>query len=186
MYRLKVLWATVCAVTLSIALATGAAGADDKKSKGDNVAGAQALFDRLKNLQGEWVAAKPGAEFKKDQPVVIYRLTAGGSALAETIMPGTNHEMLSVYHRDGDQLLMTHYCCMGNQPRMKAKAGKERDEIVLEFVGGTNLNPETDSHVHSGVIRIVDNDHLRSEWSFYIDGKPGDKQEFELVRKKIN
>ena len=34
--------------------------------------------------------------------------------------PGQPMEMLSIYHQDKGDLLMTHYCILGNQPKMKA------------------------------------------------------------------
>ena len=56
------------------------------------------------------------AEPRRDRRLV--RTTGGGSAVTETLFPGTAHEMMSVYHMDGDDLVLTHYCAGGNQPRM--------------------------------------------------------------------
>ncbi|MCK7511304.1 MAG: hypothetical protein MZV70_49445 [Desulfobacterales bacterium] len=50
---------------------------------------------------------------------VTYRITANGSVVLETLFPGTDHEMLTLYHLDNDRLGLTHYCAMGNQPRME-------------------------------------------------------------------
>jgi hypothetical protein len=59
-------------------------------------------------------------------------------------------EMLSVYHLDRDRLLMTHYCALGNQPRMKLNPRKSTaTELAFDFDGGTNLNPHRDAHMHS-------------------------------------
>ena len=63
-------------------------------------------------------ARKKETEHKGEESVV-YKLTGAGSALVETQFPGTGHEMVSVYHLDGDDLRMTHYCAAGNQPRVK-------------------------------------------------------------------
>jgi hypothetical protein len=184
MFRSKLLWSLALASTLGIAARSLGDGESKKKPASNAESSAEAIFDRLKGLEGEWEAASSSDQVTRGQVVSRYRLTGGGTALAETIFPGTPMEMLSVYHRDGRQLVMTHYCCMGNQPRMQARAGKNKDEVVFEFAGGTNLDPDRDSHIHGGVIRFVDNDHLQCQWEFYIDGKPGDKHTFDLVRKK--
>src|SRR5207248_2830323 len=126
----------------------------------------------------------PTAIVPKGQVALRFRLTGGGSALAETSFPGSPMEMLSVYHRDGAQLVLTHYCCAGNQPRMRAKLGTDPSEIVFEFIGGTNLNPEKDGHIHGGRLRFQDADHLHAEWDFYKDGKLANTHGFDLVRKK--
>jgi hypothetical protein len=105
-------------------------------------------FASLKRLQGEW----RGPAMQKGMPPShsIYRVTAGGSAVQETIFPGTKMEMLSVYHMDKGNLLMTHYCMLGNQPRMKLNTRKSTaTELVFDFDGGTNLNPRRDMHMHS-------------------------------------
>jgi hypothetical protein len=105
-------------------------------------------FASLKKLQGEW----RGPAMQKGMPPghSIYRVTAGGSAVEETIFPGTKMEMLSVYHMDRGRLLMIHYCALGNQPRMKLNTRKSTaSELVFDFDGGTNLNPHRDAHMHS-------------------------------------
>jgi hypothetical protein len=141
------------------------------------------MFERLKSLAGEWEMV--GAEEEeKGKTVVSYRVTAGGSAVIELIFPGSEMEMVSVYHRDGKDLVMTHYCMVGNQPRMRAKAVDDPNRLVFEFVGGTNLNPAKDAHIHGGVIQLIDAERIRSEWEYYSGGKMVEKHAFELARKK--
>src|SRR5262245_11849358 len=140
------------------------------------------MFDRIKSLAGEWEPSS-AEEAEKGKTVVSYRVTAGGSAVLEVIFPGTEMEMVSVYHRDGKDLVMTHYCMMGNQPKMRAKPGDDANRLVFEFNGGTNLNPAKDPHIHGGVIQLIDHDHIRSEWEYYSGGKLGEKHSFELARK---
>ena len=109
----------------------------------------------LKKLQGEW----RGPAMAKGMPPAhsIYRVTAGGSAVEETIFPGTKMEMLSVYHMDGGNLLMTHYCALGNQPRVKLNLRKSTaSELVFDFAGGTNLNVHRDMHMHSLTLTLPD------------------------------
>jgi hypothetical protein len=158
--------------------------ADDATKTDKKTKDVQANFERLKKLVGEWEVVNPKDEASKGKVALQYRLTAGGSAVIETIFPGSDMEMVSVYHRDGDQLVLTHYCCAGNQPRMRAKIGDNKDELIFEFTGGSNLDPAKDGHIHNGRIRFVDADHLQSEWEFYADGKAAHKHSFDLVRKK--
>ena len=73
--------------------------------------------DRLKTLAGEWRGTM-GQRGKGEETTVTYRLIANNSALAETLFPGTPHEMITVYHLDSDKLLLTHYCTAGNQPTL--------------------------------------------------------------------
>jgi len=144
----------------------------------------QASFERLKKLVGEWQQVDPKDDASKGKVMLRYRLTGGGTAVAETIFPDSDMEMLSVYYADGDKLVLTHYCCAGNQPRMAAKPGADKDELIFEFTGGSNLDAAKDGHIHNGKIRFVDADHLQSEWEFYTDGKPAAKHSFDLVRNK--
>jgi hypothetical protein len=79
--------------------------------------------------------------------------------------------MLTVYHLDGDRLLLTHYCMAGNQPRMRAAAfNPESGELEFQFVDATNLAAGA-GHMHNAKLRLVDNNHLATEWQFYENGQ---------------
>jgi hypothetical protein len=124
---------------------------------------------------------KPTAEV-----VSIVKVTAGGSAVHETLFPGQPHEMVSVYYRDGTDLIMTHYCVLGNQPRMKADPKSATNQIHFQFAGGSNLNPAKDKHMHEGTITFVDADHIEYEGVAWEAGKPTKCScgKMKLVRKK--
>src|SRR5262245_17392727 len=64
-------------------------------------------FEKFKQLAGEWQGTGDGAHGKDMK--VKYQVTSGGSAVVETVFPGTDHEMVTVIHPDGDDLLLTHY-----------------------------------------------------------------------------
>jgi hypothetical protein len=138
---------------------------------------------QLVALAGEWVAAEDNPMVKAGQLAARYEVTAGGSAVVETIFPGSPHEMVTVYHRDGEDLVLTHYC-LGNQPRMRAKApapGARRFEFT--FDGGSNIRPESDRHMHSAWLELLSADELRSQWTELDGGKPAFVASMHLRRK---
>ncbi|QDV38783.1 hypothetical protein [Tautonia plasticadhaerens] len=139
---------------------------------------APAAFDLLKSLVGTWEQRDGENSF-----VITYRLTANDSAVVETYGPGTEYEMLSVYHLDGDQLRMTHYCAAGNQPRVILDQDASSPEaLVFAFDGGSNLDPAKDMHMHEGRLLLHDADHYTGEWTGYLDGKPSGTHAFEMTR----
>lgn len=145
--------------------------------------GSAAALERLKTLAGEWIDVD-GSTGQQGQVVVTYRVTGAGSAVVETLFPGLPMEMTTVYHRDGDDLVLTHFCAAGNQPRMRARkpAG---DTLVFEFDGGTNLDPAKDGHMHSGTLRFVGPDRVDTEWQGWQNGSPEGAHlaKFHLARK---
>jgi hypothetical protein len=169
-------------VAVLLAWANGPAVADDNKHHGKENAKHPA-FERFKLLAGEWVGKGKG----KDHPQEIhvkYKVTAGGSAVVETIFPGTEHEMITVIHPDGADLLLTHYCMLGNQPHMKAPGKANGNKIEFKFVRATNLKSTNDMYMHDVTFTFVDKDALRTEWTHFKDGKASGKGVFELKRKK--
>ena len=124
MMNRAVAWASgVAMVVASAALPVAAhEGHDAEASAALEPAKVAHVFDRMKLLAGEWVAAEDGPMFKRGALVSRYVLTGGGTALVDTLFPGAPHEMTTVYHRDGADLALTHYCAGGNQPRMRASA----------------------------------------------------------------
>ena len=143
----------------------------------------KAAFERLKGLTGEWAGTVTSKEGPPAQ--VRYELISGKSAVMETLFPGTDHEMRSIYHMDGSDLVMTHYCAMGNQPRMKLEvAASTLSELVFKFTGGSNLDPARDAHVHDGKIMLRSADQLEAEWAVYQGGAPSGSNRFFLSRRK--
>lgn len=140
-------------------------------------------LDRMKQLEGEWTGE--GTHGTEKMPVTVtYHVTAAGSAVMETLFPGTPHEMVTMYTLDGGKLVLTHYCAMGNQPRMKLRAGGSPDELVFEFAGGPGIDPGKDAHMHDALLRFTDAGHLHAEWTSWMKGKPGEKATFDLTRKQ--
>jgi hypothetical protein len=95
-----------------------------------------------------------------DQVVSIIKVTAGSSVVHEILFPGQPHEMISIYTADGPDLILTHYCVLGNQPRMKAELNSQPNQIVCRFLGGSNLNPAKDRHMHEATLPIVSDDRI--------------------------
>jgi len=161
--------------------ALGAAAVTTLAAAQDARPGASA-FDRFKALTGEWIDVE-GAAGPKDAVLATYRLTGGGSAVVETLFPGTQHEMTTIYHRDGNDMVLTHYCAGGNQPRMRART-VNGNTVVFEFDGGTNFDPARDSHMHNATIEFLSKDEIRAEWRSWDKGQPAPHNpRFRLRRK---
>ena len=138
-------------------------------------------LDPIKKLAGDWIELKDGKP--TGNVIATYRVTAGGSAVEEVLFAGTPHEMVTVYHLDGDDLVLTHYCVTGNQPRMKAEKQTDPARLVFNCVGGTNMKSENDGHMHHATLVFKDENHLQSEWLEYKDGKQVMVAALDLARK---
>ena len=167
--------ATLTALVLSSGLALSAA----PPARGVT---SSAALDRFKALAGDWVSAEDGPMSKKGDLTARYAVTAGGSAVVETVFPGSPHEMVTVYHADGPDVVLTHYCVEGNQPSMRARnATGARLEFVFE--GGGRIDPKHDRHMHSATLEFVGADEIRSEWTELAEGKPVLVARSHLVRQ---
>ena len=89
--------------------------------------------------------------------------------------------MITMFHMDGDRLLMTHYCGAGNQPRMKVISADAKS-VSFEFFDGTNIGPG-DGHMQHVTFTEPDADHHVEEWTFLDHGKEM-KEVFTLARAK--
>ena len=164
---------------IALAAAFTAARAEDKKE-----ADAGARFEQFKQLAGDWVGTASGHGPAEKEVHVQYKVTAGGSAVVETEFPGTDHEMVTVITQDGADLVLTHYCMLGNQPRMKADAKDAADKIPFQFVSVGNANADKDMFMHDVTYTFVDKDTLKAEWTHCHDGKVGGAVVIELKRTK--
>jgi hypothetical protein len=139
---------------------------------------AQKSFDQLKSLAGSW----EGKSSEGEPVEVSYRMTAGGSALMSEIT-GHGEDMISMINFDGpNRLLLTHYCAVGNQPRMQAAASADGKTITFNFVDATNLDGAQAGHMDHVVIAMLGPDHHIEDWNFVDHGKQM-KRVFDLTRK---
>ena len=170
-----------CVLMVSLVSATAFAHPPKKAGEAPCVPEAPAkasLFDKLKPLAGTWLGTDGKVKVES-------RLTSAGSVLLETMMPGTPHEMVNAYHLDGDAVVVTHYCAMGNQPRMAASAEKAPGVVVFTLRDATNVDVKTGEYMGQLTLTIRDADHVVQEWQSFKAGKAeGEITRIELARKK--
>jgi hypothetical protein len=130
---------------------------------------AQAAFEKLKALAGVWKAV--GSDYK-----ITFEVASAGSIVIER-----EGDMVSVYHLDGDTLMMTHYCDLGNQPRLRATNFTSSNALTFDFVDITNLKVGQ-GHIDGLTTQWLDNGNIKEIWtSKNADGSP-DSITFELAR----
>jgi hypothetical protein len=143
---------------------------------------AAATLDRIKKLEGTWTTspASPGAPAMS----VVFKPTSGGSAVIETMFPGSDHEMINLFTADGDKVLLTHYCMLGQQPRMRQTASSDDKTMKFEFVDGGNIKSRDEGHMDA-VALTIDGDKLTEDWTFYADGKAVEHKVFEYQKQAV-
>ena len=147
-----------------------------------SITGSEA-YQRMVKFAGEWTGKTQTPD--GSSATVVYKVTSAGKTVMETLFPGTDHEMVSMYHMDGSALVMTHYCAAGNQPHLRLNESKSTPtEFVFDFAGGTNLDPARDSHIHGLVLRIKSDSQLEAEWTSYKDGKKSEGLLYLITRKR--
>lgn len=136
----------------------------------------KATFEKMKSLSGTWKAT-----FHGNETTVKYRVTSAGSAVEETMDPGSDHEMVTMYFLDGDTLMLTHYCAMGNQPRLKLVPTADDKTASFHFAGGSNISANT-PHMHALKIKFLNASTVAEEWTAFANGKATPPVAFELHR----
>lgn len=154
------------AMCLMLVLATAAAFAQSD---------AQKSLDKLKSMAGTW----EGKMSDGQSATVTYSVVSGGT----TVMADATHEsMVTMFSVDGNRLLMTHYCAMGNQPRMAASLSPDGKTLEFTFVDATNLASPQAGHMHHAVFNFIDPSHYTEDWTFTQDGQ-SKTEHFDLHRK---
>ncbi len=137
-------------------------------------------FDRVKALVGCWASADEDGDGKPDVRIQ-YRATSNGSAVVETILPGTPSEMITVYYRDGERLMLTHFCHMGSQPRLRSTDAGLGKVVRYEFVDGVGCDPKQ-GFMGRLEVTFLDSDTIQHKWTVLVDGKAAKEIAFELKR----
>lgn len=123
------------------------------------------VFEELKkSLVGVWEGKTEAGR----QLQVAFRLVAADTVLVETWTLAPGHEALTLYHIDHEMLMATHYCPLGNQPRLVLKEPVLEGSYAFEFVSATDLASPAEAHQHRFEIKLLGADSFwRSET--YVD-----------------
>jgi len=140
----------------------------------------QTAFDKLKSLQGTW----SGKTMEGKNVQVTFRAISGGSAVESEIQGESEANMISVFHLDGDRLLMTHYCGVGNQPRMVGSLSSDGKTITFNFLDATNLLPTQPGHMERLTLILPDSSHQTEQWDFLAQDGKQHHEMFDLQRVK--
>ena len=128
-------------------------------------AASNAAFDRLKTLVGSWDSTtKSGIQHAE------FQLIADGSVLMNRLSGGMPHDMWTMFHMDGGDFMLRHYCAMHNQPRMVLVPGGDANKLMFKFKDGTNIEPGG-GHMNQLVFTIDGPNHHMEEWTYLVDGK---------------
>jgi hypothetical protein len=137
---------------------------------------AREAFERLRRMEGEWGGTLE-MQGRTSPMTATYRLTGKGTVLVED-MGG----MVTTYHLDGEQLVLTHYCTAGNQPRMKAKSLDDR-HVAFEMYDITNLKPDA-HHSTSLDVTFINDDKIDLLYGGMAGGKKTAPQTYHLIRNR--
>jgi outer membrane lipoprotein-sorting protein len=129
---------------------------------------AAAAFNKLKTLAGTWQSTS-----KNGKVTTSYEVISNGTALVEHLNTPGEGNMLTVFHLDGDRLVLTHYCTAGNQPHMQAETyDPASSKIVFNFDGGGSLSDASVGHMHNVAFKFTSADAFSADWTFQENGKP--------------
>lgn len=161
---------TLTLVTLFLATTAFAADPEPK------VKATNPQFDALKTLAGEWtITLQDGTKSSQ-----TYRIVSGGSAIIlDQNVPGAG-SMITMFHPDGQKTVATHYCSMGNQPRMVSE-GTDTKNIAFKFKDITNDEGKAGSMRELTVV-IVDKNHHNHIWTWQDAKGKQDVETFKYTR----
>ncbi|HJP93955.1 MAG TPA: hypothetical protein VJ875_18500 [Pyrinomonadaceae bacterium] len=135
-------------------------------------------FERLSSLVGEWHGIESASEAR-----LVYSLTSDGSALMEDFR-APKDEMITMFTVDGDHLIATHYCSVGNQPQMITKAIEDpSSSLVFTLSRITGMKTPDDWHNTGLTVTLEDKQHLTQVWTYEYKGEKGTNC-FRFVRTK--
>lgn len=141
-------------------------------------------LQRIKGLAGRW----EGTTFREREgtspAVVTYAVTSGGSAVVETLFPGTTREMTTVYHDDSSgRLIAQHYCNAANQPRLRlSESGSDRLSFVL--APDADIKADLEGHAHALTLTFAADGSIAHDWVNHYLGQPSAERAIQL--KKVN
>lgn len=134
-------------------------------------------------LEGEWIGTGINHDGEEEKIDLVYRTVSGGTAVEERIFANTAKEMVTMDHGSGNKgLLMTHYCLLGNQPRLRLETtdGKTFD---FQFLDGTGIDRKKTGYMGAMKMNILDENTFTQEWTYFEEGERKNISKFKFTKK---
>ena len=132
-------------------------------------------FEQIRQLVGKWQVAET------DRLTISFVPTAADSAIVERWETSAGLHSLTIYHMDGAELVATHYCPQGNQPRLVSTGSAEHEAIRFSFRDATDLNSGEGFQHDLGLAFNADDSVTRSE-VYWGPAGPGEPSSYTLRR----
>jgi hypothetical protein len=137
-----------------------------------------ALLGRVKALAGTWEKQDPDGNLATTQ----FTVTSAGSVVREIMFPGSPHEMTNMYRMDGDELVVTHFCAVGNQPTMEAELDDPHqhpaNELHFHLDEVDNYTTAQGSYMGELALKFVSPTEFHQIWTSTENGKLGEPRLF--------
>lgn len=138
------------------------------------------LFEALAALEGDWVLA----DEEGNSTPWEFKVTSAGTAVQETMMRGTEHEMTNLYTLEGDGIAMVHYCASGNQPRMRATT-MDGNSLAFGFQQVFDLKRADEVFMGEMTLVFVDDNTVEQHWKgIRIDEQEADHETVMRLTRK--
>ena len=137
------------------------------------------VFKKMKSLVGIW--KKEGENNSKFK--ISFELTANDTTLIETWIYEEKKYSLTLYHLNGENLMATHYCPQGNQPRLHLSGSSTLNSVSFTYLDATNLKSIKDSHQHSLGFDLSKSSNRIHRKETYLSKVGEEASELVLVRK---
>lgn len=173
---MKTKFMAVCTTLLLVSSLLLTAGEPNKPKQGSPE------FERMKTLVGTWTGKADCGQGPVDI-TMQYRLLAGGSVVEERVFAGTPNEMVTMYYDQDGKLALTHYCMLGNRPRMLLKSSDAKT-LKFDFDATCGIDPAKESHMHALTITFDNEDTITTSCKGVMDGKETPEHPTTLKRVK--
>jgi hypothetical protein len=127
-------------------------------------------FQQMKQLAGDWTGTVDIGRGTQNIKA-SYRVTSAGSILVETIFEGTPNEMVTIYHDDkNQQLSLTHYCGLNNQPTMVLIEDKE-NSLEFDLAQDAPIDVAHEPHMHALTLTFSGKNEMQQRWTQFAQGE---------------
>jgi hypothetical protein len=127
---------------------------------------AQKSYDILKSLAGN------------TNHTTIHVTSSGNAIVHEMKATGSTLGDISIFDKDEDRLMLTHFCDAANRPRFVGKLspdGKTLEFDFLDVAGGTKYG-----YLQHVVFTIIDAEHHTEDWTYLAPGGKSVKGHMDL------